>query len=58
MTAAALGVTLAAELEPQHLADQPLQFALPVLVPTFIVVALIVGAVVRDRRRNGSDDEE
>ena len=48
----------ASQIEPQHLADHPLQFALPVLVPTFVVVALIVGAVVRDRRRNGPDDEE
>ena len=49
---------LAAEIEPQHLADHPLLFAVPVLVPTFLVVALIVGVVVRDRRRHGSDDSE
>ena len=40
------------------LADHPLLFAVPVLVPTFVVVALIVAAVVRDRRRNDPDDED
>jgi hypothetical protein len=49
-------LVLADRIEPQHLADHPIQFAIPVLLPTFIVVALIVGAVVRDRRR--CDDEE
>lgn len=47
---------LAGRIEPQHLADPPLQFALPVLVPAFVVVALVVVAVVRDRRR-GDEDE-
>jgi hypothetical protein len=51
-----LALVLADRIEPQHLADHPLQFAIPVLVPTFVVVALVVAAVVRDRRR-GDDDE-
>ena len=37
------------------LADHPLLFAVPVLVPTFVVVALVVAVVVRDRRRGESD---
>jgi hypothetical protein len=48
---------LASSLEPQHLADHPLLFALPVLVPTFVVVALVAGVVIRDRRRGGDDDD-
>ena len=48
--------SLAAQLEPQHLADHPLLFALPVLIPTFVVVALIAGVVVRDRRSGELDD--
>jgi hypothetical protein len=48
----------AARVEPQHLADHPLLFAIPVLVPTFVVVAVIVGVVVRDRRRHGSGDDD
>jgi hypothetical protein len=48
---------LGSEVFPQHLADHPLLFALPVLVPTFVVVALVAGVVIRDRRR-GDDDEE
>lgn len=47
---------LASELEPQHLADHPLLFAVPVLVPALIVVALVVIVVVRDRRKGGLDD--
>ena len=46
---------LADRVEPQHLADHPLQFAIPVLLPTFVGVLLGVLAVVRDRRR-GEDD--
>jgi len=48
---------LAAQLEPQHLADHPLLFAIPVLVPTFVVVAIVVGVVVRDRRRGRVEDD-
>lgn len=48
---------LASQVEPQYLADHPLVFALPVLVPTFLVVLLIVAVVVRDRRRGGDDEE-
>jgi hypothetical protein len=44
-------VSLAARLEPQHLADHPLLFAVPVLIPTFVVVLLVALVVVRDRRR-------
>jgi hypothetical protein len=50
-------VNLASQLEPQHLADHPLLFALPVLVPTLIIVALVALVVVRDRRRGGDDQE-
>jgi hypothetical protein len=50
-------VNLASQLEPQHLADHPLLFAVPVLVPTFLVVLLIAVVVVRDRRRGGDDEE-
>lgn len=49
-------MTLASELEPQHLADHPLLFAVPVLVPALIVVALVVIVVVRDRRKGELDD--
>jgi hypothetical protein len=42
---------LAARVEPQHLADHPLLFAVPVLIPTFVVVLLVALVVVRDRRR-------
>jgi hypothetical protein len=47
---------LAARVEPQHLADHPLLFALPVLIPTFVVVALVAAVVVRDRRRGEQDE--
>lgn len=48
-----------AVVDPQHLADHPLLFAVPVLVPTFVVVALVALVVVRDRRRHpGQDDDE
>lgn len=40
------------------LADHPLLFAIPVLVPTFVVVLLVVGVVVRDRRRGDPEDGE
>jgi hypothetical protein len=50
-------VTLASRLEPQLLADHPLLFAVPVLVPTLVVVVLVALAVVRDRRR-GDDEQE
>ena len=43
---------------PQYLADHPLLFAIPVLVPTFVVVALVVLVVVRDRRKGGDDEPE
>ena len=49
---------LAGQLEPQHLADHPLLFAVPVLVPTFVVVALVVLVVVRDRRQGGDDGDD
>jgi hypothetical protein len=39
------------------LADHPILFAIPVLVPTFVVVLLVVLVVVRDRRRGEPDDE-
>ncbi len=42
---------VAERLEPQHLADHPLLFAVPVLIPTFVVVLLVALVVVRDRRR-------
>ena len=45
-------------VEPLILADHPLLFAVPVLVPTFVVVALVVLVVVRDRRRGGDDGDE
>ena len=44
-------------VEPLILADHPLLYAVPVLVPTFVVVALVVLVVVRDRRQGGGDDE-
>jgi hypothetical protein len=47
---------LTSQVEPQHLADHPLLFAVPVLVPALVVV-LIVLVVVRDRRR-GDDEQE
>lgn len=49
-------LVLADRIEPQHLADHPLQFAIPVLLPTFVVVGLVVAAVVRDRRRSEDDE--
>jgi cytochrome c-type biogenesis protein CcmH/NrfF len=49
---------LAAQVEPQHLADHPLLFAVPVLVPAFVVVLLVALVVIRDRRRNGPDRPE
>ncbi len=47
---------LASQLEPQHLADHPLLFAVPVLIPTVVVVLLVALVVVRDRRRGELDD--
>lgn len=50
---------LAVAVDPQHLADHPLLFAVPVLVPTFVIVGLVALVVIRDRRRNpGPDDED
>jgi hypothetical protein len=49
-------VILASQLEPQHLADHPLVFAVPVLIPVLVVVVLVVLVVVRDRRRGELDD--
>ena len=49
-------MTLASQLEPQHLADHPLLFAVPVLVPTLVVVLLVALVVVRDRRKGEQDD--
>ena len=37
------------------LAHHPLITALPFVVPAVIVVALIVGIIVRDRREGGDD---
>ena len=47
---------VASQLEPQHLADHPLLFAVPVLVPTLVVVLLVALVVIRDRRRGELDD--
>ena len=47
---------LASQLEPQHLADHPLLFAVPVLVPTLVIVLLVALVVVRDRRKGELDD--
>jgi hypothetical protein len=41
--------------EPLHLADHPLLYAIPVLIPTFLIVGIVALVVVRDRRRNGKD---
>ena len=49
-------MTLASRLEPQHLADHPLLFAVPVLVPTLAVLVVVALVVIRDRRRG--DDQE
>jgi hypothetical protein len=38
------------------LADHPLVFAMPVLIPVLVVVVLVALVVVRDRRRG--DDQE
>jgi hypothetical protein len=45
---------------PLVLADHPLLFAVPVLVPALVVVLLVAGVVVRDRRsgRDEPDPEE
>jgi hypothetical protein len=43
---------------PLVLADHPLLFAIPVLVPALVVVLLVVAVVVRDRRGGGDDAEE
>ena len=51
LTDAMTGAALAARVEPQHLADHPLLFAIPVLIPTFVVVAIVAAVVIRDRRR-------
>lgn len=48
---------LAARLEPQHLADHPLVFAIPVLIPTFVVVVMVAAVVIRDRRRGDVDED-
>ena len=47
---------VASQLEPQHLADLPLLYAVPVLVPTLAVVLLVALVVVRDRRKGEQDD--
>ncbi len=49
--------SLTSVVEPQHLADHPLLFAVPVLVPTLVVVGLVALVIVRDRRRGGRDDD-
>ena len=41
--------------QPLYLADHPLLYAIPVLVPTFVIVAVVALVIVRDRRRNGKD---
>jgi hypothetical protein len=43
---------------PLHLADHPLLFAVPVLVPALVVVVLVAAVVVRDRRRDDRDEPE
>ena len=50
-------LSLASVVEPQHLADHPLLFAVPVLVPTLVVVVLVALVIVRDRRRGDRDDD-
>ncbi|HWG95237.1 MAG TPA: hypothetical protein VNU66_13555 [Mycobacteriales bacterium] len=41
---------------PLVLADHPLLFAIPVLVPALVVVLLVAGVVVRDRRKGDDGD--
>ena len=41
---------------PIYLADHPLLYAIPVLVPVFVIVVIVAFVIVRDRRRG--DDEE
>ena len=41
---------------PIYLADHPLLYAVPVLIPVFVIVAVVAVVIVRDRRR-GDDGE-
>jgi hypothetical protein len=43
--------------EPMYLADHPLLYAIPVLIPTFVIVAIVALVIVRDRRRKDDGDE-
>lgn len=43
--------------EPLYLADHPLLYAIPVLIPTFVIVSIVALVIVRDRRRNGGDED-
>jgi hypothetical protein len=47
---------IAAQVDVVHLADHPLLFAVPVLIPALVVVLLVVGIVVRDRRSGPVDE--
>lgn len=42
---------------PLYLADHPLLFAVPVLIPVLVIVLVVGGVVWRDRRAGGDDEE-
>ena len=46
---------MSATEQPIYLADHPLLYAIPVLIPTFIVVGIVALVIIRDRKRNGKD---
>jgi hypothetical protein len=39
--------------QPLYLADHPILYAIPVLVPVLVVGIIVAFVVVRDRKRNG-----
>ena len=41
---------------PLYLADHPLLYAVPVLIPTFVIVGIVAIVLVRDRRRRDDED--
>jgi hypothetical protein len=55
VTGPTLDPALAAE--PLILADHPLLFAVPVLIPAVVVVVLVAAVVIRDRRQGLPDDD-
>jgi hypothetical protein len=48
---------VAAPAQPLYLADHPLLYAVPVLIPAFVIVAIVALVVVRDRRRKDDGDD-